>query len=422
MVAPAPSHAGLSTEMDTRPAAARCVLTILIPCLNEARTIGLCIDKAKAFLVEASVDGEVLVVDNGSSDGSQTIALTHGARVVHSDLRGYGAALSTGIAAARGRYIIMGDADDSYDLRNLGAFLKELEAGADLVMGNRFRGGIETGAMPLLHRYLGNPVLTAIGRLLFAAPVNDFHCGLRGFGREAVLALRLQTTGMEFASEMVVRASLAGLRIVEVPTRLKKDGRECLPHLRTWRDGWRHLRFLLLHSPRWIFVYPGLVLICSGALGAALLANGPIYLTANLSIDIHTFLVACVAMLVGTQSLTFGIIARRHAKRAGLLPPSRRYDWLIDSVNLEIMLRTAALLLVAGGAGMLWAFYSWGKGGFGALPHGELLRLMIISTCGIAAAVQLGFSAFLLGILDLPGGDVRTQLADVQKAFGEATK
>jgi hypothetical protein len=263
-------------------------------------------------------------------------------------------------------------------------------------------------------------VLTAIGRVLFAAPVHDFHCGLRGFNRDAVLALRLQTTGMEFASEMVVRASLAGLRIAEVPTRLKKDGRERLPHLRTWRDGWRHLRFLLLHSPRWTFVYPGLALICAGALGAALLATGPFHLTASLSLDVHTFLVACIAMVIGTQSLTVGLIARRYAKRAGLLPPSRRYDWLIDRINLEIMLRTAALLLGTGGAGMLWALYSWAKGGFGELPNGELLRLMIISTCGIAAAVQLGFSAFLLGILDLPSGDARTRLAELQKAFGEA--
>jgi hypothetical protein len=382
----------------------------------------MCVSKATAFLAEVDVSGEVLVADNGSTDGSQAIAAAQGACVVHTHPHGYGAAVAAGIAVARGRYIIMGDADDSYDLRNLGSFLRELEAGADLVMGNRFRGGIETGAMPLLHRYLGNPVLTAIGRLLFATPVKDFHCGLRGFSRASVLGLRLQTTGMEFASEMVVHASLAGLRIVEVPTTLKKDGRDRAPHLRTWRDGWRHLRFLLLHSPRWTFAYPGLALILGGGIGAALLANGPLHISADVSLDIHTFLVACIAVVLGTQSLTFGVIARRYAKRAGLLPPSRRYHWLIDGISLEMLLRAAALLLLAGGTGLGWSFYSWGKGGFGALPHDELLRLMILSTCGIAAAVQLGFSAFLLGLLDLPCGDVHSQLGNLQKAYGEVPK
>jgi glycosyltransferase involved in cell wall biosynthesis len=411
-------------ELDARakdapqPGAARCLLTILIPCLNEAETIGICVRKAAAFLAEAEVNGEVLVADNGSTDGSQAIATASGARVVNVDTRGYGAALAAGIAEARGDYVIMGDADDSYDLRNLGSFLAELRAGADLVMGNRFRGGIEAGAMPLLHRYLGNPVLTAIGRLLFGTPVRDFHCGLRGFSRASVLGLNLQTTGMEFASEMVVRASLARLRIVEVPTTLKKDGRSRAPHLRTWHDGWRHLRFLLLHSPRWTFVYPGFTLIIAGAIGAALLVNGPLSLTANVSLDVHTFLVACIAMLVGTQSVTFGVIARRYAKRAGLLPPSR-HDWLIDGLKLETLLQAAVVLLVAGCAGMLWSVYSWGRVDFGALHNHDLLRPMILSTCGIAAAVQLGLSAFLLGLIDLPSVDVRTQIDRLQQAFGK---
>jgi len=397
---------------------ARCVLTILIPCLNEAETIGICVRKAADFLAEAGVDGEVLVADNGSTDGSQALATSFGARVVGVDTRGYGAALAAGIAAARGDYVIMGDADDSYDLRHLDGFLTELRGGADLVMGNRFRGGIEAGAMPLLHRYLGNPVLTAIGRLLFGAPVKDFHCGLRGFSRASVLGLNLQTTGMEFASEMIVRASLAGLRIVEVPTTLKKDGRSRPPHLRTWRDGWRHLRFLLLHSPRWTFVYPGLALIAVGAIGAGALATGPRFISATVSLDIHTFLVACVAMLVGTQSVTFGVIARRYAKRSGLLPPSR-HDWLVDGVKLESMLQAAVVLLVAGCAGMLWSVYVWGSTDFGALRGNDLLRPMILSTCGIAAAVQLGLSAFLLGLIDLPSADVRNQIDRLQHAFGK---
>ncbi|MGB7698329.1 MAG: glycosyltransferase family 2 protein [Methylovirgula sp.] len=415
-------NAAPSAGVSARPAADVCVLTVLIPCLNEAETIGICVSKAATFLAEAGVSGEVLVADNGSTDESAEIAAARGACVVHAERRGYGAALAAGIAAARGRYIIMGDADDSYDLRNLGGFLRELQAGADLVIGNRFRGGIETGAMPLLHRYLGNPVLTTIGRLLFGSPVKDFHCGLRGFSRASVLGLRLQTTGMEFASEMVVRASLAGLRIVEVPTTLKKDGRDRAPHLRTWRDGWLHLRFLLLHSPRWTFGYPGLMLVLLGGTGAAFLANGPLHISADVSLDIHTFLIACIAVVLGIQSLTFGVIARRYAKRAGLLPPSRRYHWLVDGITLEMMLRASALLLLAGGVGLGWSFYSWGKVEFGALPHDRLLRLMIVSTCSIAASVQLGLSAFLVGLLDLPGGDVSQQLADLRQIFGDVPK
>ncbi len=399
-----------------------CLLTVLIPCLNEAETIGICVAKAVAYLREAVVAGEVLVVDNGSTDHSQAIATRGGARVVHSAERGYGAALIAGIDAARGRYIIMGDADDSYDLRNLGGFLRELEAGADLVMGNRFRGGIEMGAMPFLHRYLGNPVLTAIGRTLFGAPVKDFHCGLRGFSRQSILGLKLKTKGMEFASEMVVRASLAGLRIVEVPTTLKKDGRSRLPHLRTWHDGWRHLRFLLLHSPRWTFGYPGLALLLIGAVGAIALARGPIHITSHISLDVHTFLIACMTMLLGTQSLTFGLIARRYAERTGLLPPSRRYHRLLRAINLELLLRLAVVLLIAGTAGMVWSFYAWAKTGFGLLIHDALLRLMIVSTCGIAAAVQLGFSAFFLGVIDLPHGDARRQQNALLEQLGESAE
>jgi glycosyltransferase involved in cell wall biosynthesis len=415
-------NAAPSAGVSARPDADVCALTIVIPCLNEAETIGICVSKAAAFLADAGVNGEVLVADNGSTDGSAEIAAARGACVIHAKQRGYGAALAAGIAAARGRNVIMGDADDSYDLRNLGSFLQELHAGADLVIGNRFRGGIDIGAMPLLHRYLGNPILTAIGRLLFGSPVKDFHCGLRAFNRASILGLRLQTTGMEFASEMVVRASLAGLRIVEVPTTLKKDGRDRAPHLQTWRDGWRHLRFLLLHSPRWTFGYPGLTLVLLGAVGVALLASGPLHITADVSLDIHTFLIASMAIVLGGQSLTFGVIARRYAKRVGLLPRSRRYHWLIDGITLEMLLQASALLLLAGIAGLGWSFYSWGQVEFGALPHDRLLRLMILSTCSIAASVQLGLSAFLLGLLDLPGGDVPQQLADLRRIFGDVPK
>src|ERR1700760_3659962 len=274
-------------------------LTILMPCLNEAETLAICIDKARGYLERSGVVGEVLIADNGSTDGSQLIAEEHGARVVAVPEKGYGAALIGGINAARGRFVIMGDADDSYDFENLEGMIERLRGGADLVMGNRFQGGIAPGAMPFLHRYLGNPVLSFIGRLFFSIPVGDFHCGLRGFSRQSMLDLRLQSPGMEFASEMVVKAALNGLRIEETPTTLKPDGRSRPPHLKTWRDGWRHLRFLLLHSPKWLFVYPGLVLIFLGLAGAIALSAGAVRLTSGLELDIHTLTAACFSILIG---------------------------------------------------------------------------------------------------------------------------
>jgi len=378
-----------------------CTLTILIPCLDEAETLAACVSAGLAFLREAGVAGEVLVSDNGSTDGSQAIAAGLGARVIQAPTRGYGGALGDGIAAARGRYVIMGDADDSYDLRNLGAFLAALEGGADLVMGNRFQGGIMPDAMPLLHRYLGNPVLTFIGRLLFAAPVRDFHCGLRGFSRDKVLGLGLKTTGMEFASEMVVRASLAGLTIVEVPTTLKKDGRSRAPHLKTWRDGWRHLRFLLLHSPRWTFVYPGLSFLFVGAAITLALLRGPVTVALGVSLDIHTYLVGCIAMLVGVQVLSFGMIARRFLERGGVLAPKAQYQALMQGISLETWLRMAGVLAAAGVAGFGWAAWRWSASGFGPLESGQLLRVMILAGCAVASGVQLGSSAFLIGILEI---------------------
>jgi hypothetical protein len=378
-----------------------CRLTILIPCLNEAETLAACVGAGLEFLREAGVAGEVLVSDNGSTDGSQAIAAALGARVIQAPTRGYGGALGDGILAARGRYVIMGDADDSYDLRHLDAFLAALEGGADLVMGNRFKGGIMPDAMPLLHRYLGNPVLTFIGRLLFGAPVRDFHCGLRGFSRAAVLGLGLKTTGMEFASEMVVRASLAGLAIVEVPTTLKKDGRSRAPHLKTWRDGWRHLRFLLLHSPRWTFVYPGLGFIVFGAAITLALLRGPVTVAPGVSLDIHTFLIGCISMLVGVQVLSFGVIARRFLEQGGVLAPKARYQALMQGISLETWLRMAGVLVLAGLFVFGWAVWRWSAVGFGPLESGKLLRAMILAGCAVAAGVQLGSSAFLIGILEI---------------------
>ncbi len=395
--------AAVSPHSDDSAAAGVAVeLTILMPCLNEAETLAICIAKARAYLDRSGIVGEVLIADNGSTDGSQQIAATAGARVVAVPARGYGAALIGGIAAARGRYVIMGDADDSYDFSRLQPFVDALRDGADLVMGNRFKGGIAPGAMPPLHRYLGNPVLSTIGRILFAVPCGDFHCGLRGFARESILALGLNTTGMEFASEMVVRAALAKLRIREVPTTLSPDGRSRPPHLSTWRDGWRHLRFLLIYSPRWLYLYPGFTLILLGALVAATLLRGPLQLTTGISVDIHTFLVACACIQLGTQSIVFGLLARRYATLHGLLPRPDRYGDVLDWLSLDRLLQIAAVLVVPGICGMLWAVYAWSAVGFGLLQYTRVLRVMILSLTAISCAVELGFSAFLLGIMETP--------------------
>jgi glycosyltransferase involved in cell wall biosynthesis len=276
-------------------------LTILMPCLDEALTVETCIQKARAYLNKRGIAGEVLIADNGSSDGSQNLATAAGARVIQVKDKGYGAALIGGIQAAKGRFVIMGDADDSYDFTDLDAFVDGLRRGFKLVMGNRFQGGIRPGAMPLLNRYLGNPALSFIGRSLFSSPIGDFHCGMRGFDRQAILALHLRSSGMEFASEMVIKASLARLKIAEVPTTLSPDGRQRAPHLRPWRDGWRHLRFMLLRSPQWLFLYPGLVVAVLGLLGAALLTWQPIRIPGVLTLDINALLYFSIAAIVGVQ-------------------------------------------------------------------------------------------------------------------------
>jgi glycosyltransferase involved in cell wall biosynthesis len=376
-------------------------LTILMPCLNEAETIASCVGKALGFLKQSGIDGEVLIADNGSTDGSQEIARALGARVVAIEQKGYGAALIGGIEMSEGHYIIIGDADDSYDLSGLERFVERLRDGADLVMGNRFKGGITPGAMPILHKYLGNPVLSGLGRLLFNSKVSDFHCGLRGFNADRVRSLHLMTTGMEFASEMVVRASLAGYRIEEVPTTLALDGRTRRPHLRTWQDGWRHLRFLLIYSPRWLFLYPGLALILVGLIGATILLPGEVKIAPDLGLDVHTFLVAAMCVVLGLQSVTFAIIARRFATRSGLIPPSSRYGDMLQWVTLERMLIIGVVLLILGFGGFVWSLSIWGRTGFGALDYPLVMRILIASMTAIAAAIQLMLSAFLMTIMDV---------------------
>ena len=377
-------------------------LTILMPCLNEAETLAVCIDKAMGYLERSGVVGEVVIADNGSTDGSQDIARAHGARVVPVAERGYGAALIGGIKAAHGRYIIMGDADDSYDFSSLDAFVAKLREGADLVMGNRFAGGIEDDAMPFLHRYLGNPVLSFIGRLFFKIDTGDFHCGLRGFRADSIRALDLQTTGMEFASEMVVRSALEGLRVEEVPTTLKPDGRSRPPHLRTWRDGWRHLKFLLMYNPRWLFVIPGIAIGVTGFLLAAALFFGPLQVLPGLSLDLNAFVAGCFMMAAGVQLITFGILSRYYAAITGLLPPSRNSTWLLENVHTDRLIMNAAICLAAGLAYFGYAVYAWGSVGFGPLVAPVIPRVVVLGLTLITIGLQLFFSGFLLGVLKIP--------------------
>jgi len=377
-------------------------LTILMPCLNEAETIGICVWKAMRYLAGAGIAGEVLVADNGSTDGSQTIAEGLGARVVPVAERGYGAALQGGIAAARGRFIIMGDADDSYDFTALDGFVEKLRGGADLVMGNRFAGGIEKGAMPFLHRWLGNPVLSFIGRLFFSTGTRDFHCGLRGFRAEPIRALGLRTTGMEFASEMVVRSALSGLAIEEVPTTLKPDGRSRPPHLKTWRDGWRHLKFLLVYNPRWLFFAPGMVLTTVGAVFAALLLFGPLRVIDNLSLDLNTFTAACFMVVTGVQLLTFGVISRCGGGRAGRRRATRGGDWRQRTPSPAGRAPGGGRAPAGGRALIGSGVADWASLGFGPLAAPAIPRVVTLGLTLAVIGLQLFFSAFLLGVLEIP--------------------
>lgn len=376
-------------------------LTILMPCLNEAETLAVCIRKARRFLAETGVSGEVLVADNGSTDGSLEIAQAEGARVVRVAEKGYGAALLGGIRDARGRFVIMGDADDSYDFSRLMPFVESLRAGDDLVMGNRFRGGIGEGAMPFLHKYLGNPVLSFLGRLFFGISARDFHCGLRGFDRARILALGLSTPGMEFASEMVVKASLARYRISEVPTTLKPDGRSRPPHLRTWRDGWRHLRFLLLHSPRWLFLFPGAGLLLLGSAAMLVIAVSGLRVGA-VHFDIHTLSYAGAAIVLGVQMVLFAVLTRLTGIRNGWLPDIGMGQRLLSALTLERCLVVAALLFVAGLGMSLYAVHLWSSHDFGALDPSRTMRWVIPSVILMTVGGELALSAFLLEAIRLP--------------------
>jgi len=378
-------------------------LTVLMPCLNEAETLGRCVEKARAGIAKSGVSGEVLIADNGSTDGSVEIAKQLGARVVPVAAKGYGSALRGGIEAARGKWIVMGDADDSYDFSAIAPFVEKLGTGADLVMGCRMpRGGgtISPGAMPWKHRWIGNPILSAIGRSFFKCPAHDFHCGLRAFSKAAIERLNLRTTGMEFASEMVISATLQGLKLAEVPITLHKDGRSRPPHLRSWRDGWRHLRFMLLYSPRWLFLYPGLLLMLIGTAAGIWLFPGP-RRVGGVSFDIHTLLYAVFAILLGFQSVIFGVFTKIFAMSEGLLPPDARMDRVFRVITLEVGLVVGILLLLLGFVGSLHAVHLWSTAMFGPLQPAVTLRTILPSVLALMLGAQTVFSSFFLSVLGL---------------------
>jgi glycosyltransferase involved in cell wall biosynthesis len=375
-------------------------ISIVMPCLNEAETLATCIQKAQRAIAKEGLAAEIIVADNGSTDGSQVIARELGVRVVSVTRKGYGSALIGGIDAANGQYVIMGDADDSYDFTAIGPLIEKLREGYDLVMGNRFLGGIEAGAMPWSHRWVGNPVLTLISRIFFHTPVGDAHCGLRGFRKEAYERMRLRATGMEFASEMVIKASLKKMRIAEVPVTLRPDGRSRPPHLRTWRDGWRHLRFMLLFSPRWLFLYPGLALFAVGVLLSAILLGGPLYV-AGLRLDIHTLLVAGFLALVGYQLVLFAVFTKIFAIRTGFHPPHPVLEAMFRYVTLEVGVAVGALMALTGMIALILAVASWGAVGFGSLDPSLTMREVIPAVVLLALGTQTVFASFFISILSI---------------------
>ena len=391
-------------------------LSILMPCLNEAETVATCVRKARLGLERAGVRGEVLIADNGSTDGSVVIAEKAGARVVAVKEKGYGSALRGGVEAARGKWVIMGDADDSYDFSQIEAFLEKFREGYDLVMGCRLPSGggtIAPGAMPWKNRWIGNPSLSFIGRLLFKCPARDFHCGLRGFTREAYDKMELITTGMEFASEMVIKATLKSLRITEVPITLHPDGRSRPPHLKPWRDGWRHLRFMLIYSPRWLFLMPGLGLAILGLVSGAALAVRPLQV-GGIAFDTGTLAVASLFVIIGEQLVAFALFTKVFAISEGLLPQDAKFLNIFRYFSLEKGIVLGLLLLLLGLGLLGHAFWIWKEARFGNLPFGENLRRLIPAVTLIALGIQTVFSSFFLSILGLrtasrhPPGNVKT--------------
>ncbi|HJV66754.1 MAG TPA: glycosyltransferase family 2 protein [Geomonas sp.] len=383
-------------------------LTILMPCLNEAETLGICIQRAAKLLEAGGIDGEILISDNGSTDGSQEIARSLGARVVDCPVRGYGAALQYGIEQAEGTFIIMGDSDDSYHFDEAGGMVEKLRQGYDVCMGTRLKGTIMPNAMPFLNRHLGNPVLTGIGKLLFHTKLSDFHCGMRAFNRQKVLDLNLVTTGMEWASEMVIKCNLAHLKMAEVPITLHKDGRNRPPHLRPWRDGWRHLRFMLLHSPNWIFTTPGALLALLGAAGLALFSRGPVQIGSAV-LDVHSLLVMAFFLIFGVQAVFTGIFANIYTRTVGILPWNERFDRLVRKLTLEKLLVASVLMGILGLAGVFRCSWDWYSRGFPALDYQVTMRQLVPSLTVLSLAVLSGLNGFMLSILFLDHGNDRNR-------------
>ena len=375
-------------------------LSVVMPCLNESLTLGTCIKKAQATMERLGIRGEVIVADNGSTDGSQALAETLGARVVPIEIRGYGSALRGGIAAARGKFVIMGDSDDSYDFTQLGDFVAKLDEGYDLVMGNRFHGEIRPGAMPFLHRFLGNPVLSWLGRLFFGCPVGDFQCGLRAFRKDAIDGLELRTTGMEFSTEMVVKATLFNLEIAEIPTVLSPDGRDRPPHLRTWRDGWRYLRFLLLYSPRWLFLYPGIFLFLFGIAISLWLLPGP-RTVGTATFDYDTLLFGAMAILIGFQSINFAVFTKVFAITERLLPEDPRLNTAFRFVKLETGLILGGLLILAGAGTWIFGLSYWRAHHFGPLDPDKTLRIVIPGFVSLTLGIEIVLSSFFVSVLGM---------------------
>ena len=374
-------------------------LSIVMPCLNEAETLAKCIQKARSYLTRSGVAGEILIADNGSTDGSQQIAEANGARVVAVANKGYGSALMGGIESARGTYVIMGDADDSYDFENLDPFVERLRAGDQLVMGNRFAGGIEPGAMPPLHKYLGNPVLSWIGRLMFPSHIRDFHCGLRGFSRKDILELGLRTTGMEFASEIVVKATLGRLRVSEVPTTLRKDGRNRPPHLRSWHDGWRHLRFLLIFSPKWLFLYPGSIGFFIGIIGSIALLFGPIEI-GSVGFDVSSQLYLAALALVGYQGIMFWLLTKLYGQREGFfLPRGKTFSIIAERTTVENGVLIGVASFVLGLAIAVTQLVMWANESFGVLDPVETMRFTVPAALFMILGAQTIMSGMFVGIL-----------------------
>jgi hypothetical protein len=371
-----------------------------MPCLNEAETLHTCIQRAKELLSKNNINGEILISDNGSTDGSREIAAALGARVVECPVRGYGAALQFGIENAEGEFILMGDSDDSYHFDEAMPMIESLRSGQDICMGTRLKGRIMPGAMPRLNRYLGNPVLTAIGKIFFRIGVSDFHCGLRAFRRDRVLALNLVTEGMEWASEMIIKAKLAGLTMAEVPVTLYRDGRSRAPHLRRWRDGWRHLRFMLLHSPRWLFFIPGAILLLVGLTGGAILSRGTVRL-GRTTLDVHSLLVMSFLLTSGVQMIFTGIFAKLYSHLSGILPNDEKFEKTVRRLTLEKLLIASLVIGALGLAGFLHTLWGWYRISFSGLDYRITMRQLIPSLTMVALSVQGIFNGFMLSVLFL---------------------